>query len=1171
MSTRHPTSHAVARAGHDATPPADADTRKDCLDATRSFIVQAPAGAGKTELLIQRCLLLLAQVEQPEDVVAITFTRKAAAEMRQRILAALEGAHDDMPPVALHARTTWTLAREVLARDRAQGWSLERFPSRLAIATIDGLCLTITRHMPLLSRLGPTPALVTDVDAAALYRAAARATLQRIDSPAAGPGAALAEALATLLLHLDNQVPRAERLLVQMLLRRDQWLRHIPAGDSDGLRASLEAALERMLADLLAAAAGLWPGELWDDLVALARFAAGHLPPGLAQDDPLHGLHGVTGTPRPAVDALPQWQALAALLLTQQGAWRKRLDKRQGFPAPSTAAKDEQPLLKQQQTRMLAALGRLAAISGLDAALFDLRDLRPRYPDGQWAALEALLKVLPAAVADLRRVFAAKGAVDHLEIALSVAAALEDAPREGSAPARGADIFAQGIRHLLVDEFQDTSVGQHRLLLRLTAGWRPGDGRSVFLVGDPMQSIYAFREAEVGVFLRVCAEGLGALRPQPLQLGVNFRSAQAVVNWINTAFPAVLPARSDMAVGAVPYTPFTARAGAPGGTPVQVHALPAGDPEAEAERVVALVRAAQACRPGGTVAILVRTRGHLAGIVPALHAAGLRFRALDIDPLAARPVVSDLLALTRALLHRGDRIAWLAVLRAPWCGLTLADLLALAGEHPGRTVWACMNDAAAVGGLSADGQVRLARVTRALAPCLAQRARGPLRRQVERAWLALGGALGLDAAAAEDARAYLALPADLEQGGGVPTAAELDAAMGQLKAAPDPLADERLQIMTIHHAKGLEFDTVIVPGLGRPPRHDDSLLLAWLERRSGGGAEDLLLAPLAEAGSDEDPLFRHLKSLTTQKGRHEQGRLAYVAVTRAREELHLLGHARRNAQGDLSPAKGSLLETLWPVLRETFAVVHDDTDSAAQLPRAAASPGVPLRRMPAVPVFPDPPHALAPRPGIALVPATPPEFLEYSWAGDVARHVGTVVHRTLQQIGQDGLAQWNAAGIAARRPALGAALRQLGLPQDALPDALQRVMAALQRTLADERGRWVLGPHQQARSELALSADLDGDVWHVLLDRTFIDEQGTRWIVDYKAGGHESTDSEAFLDREQERYRGQLERYARIVEKWQPGRPIRLGLYFPLLQGWREWAAPAAPGAVEAPSAAQLK
>jgi ATP-dependent exoDNAse (exonuclease V) beta subunit len=107
--------------------------------------------------------------------------------------------------------------------------------------------------------------------------------------------------------------------------------------------------------------------------------------------------------------------------------------------------------------------------------------------------------------------------------------------------------------------------------------------------------------------------------------------------------------------------------------------------------------------------------------------------------------------------------------------------------------------------------------------------------------------------------------------------------------------------------------------------------------------------------------------------------------------------------------------------------------------------------------------------------------------------------------------------------------------------------------LADERGRWILSEtHVEAATELRLSAHLEGQVVNVALDRTFVDAQGTRWIVDYKTGLHEGGNLEGFLDREQERYRTQLERYARVLRNLD-SREVRVALYFPLLQAWREW------------------
>jgi len=135
-----------------------------------------------------------------------------------------------------------------------------------------------------------------------------------------------------------------------------------------------------------------------------------------------------------------------------------------------------------------------------------------------------------------------------------------------------------------------------------------------------------------------------------------------------------------------------------------------------------------------------------------------------------------------------------------------------------------------------------------------------------------------------------------------------------------------------------------------------------------------------------------------------------------------------------------------------------------------------------------------------------------------------------------------------------------GLPADALEAATGRVAATIAKTLADERGRWLLGPRADAQSELRLTGAGAGGVVNIVMDRTFVDEQEVRWIVDYKTGTHEGADVEGYLDRERERYRKQLERYAALLRSLDR-RPIRLGLYFPLLNGWREWAPEGGAGA----------
>ena len=193
------------------------------------------------------------------------------------------------------------------------------------------------------------------------------------------------------------------------------------------------------------------------------------------------------------------------------------------------------------------------------------------------------------------------------------------------------------IQHLLVDEFQDTSQSQYELLTQLVGEWQPGDGRTLFLVGDPMQSIYGFREADVGLFLRARTEGVGPVVLTPLTLSVNFRSTAGVVDWVNRALGTAFPSVENRFTGAVTYELFVPFRTESGEDAVCVHAFLASDLDLEAERVLEIIGETRTQHPDGTIAVLVRSRSHLFGIVSALRRAGERFSAVEIDALGVRP------------------------------------------------------------------------------------------------------------------------------------------------------------------------------------------------------------------------------------------------------------------------------------------------------------------------------------------------------------------------------------------------------------------------------------------------------------------------------------------------------------------------------------------------------
>ena len=1143
--------------------PDDHEVREAALDASRSFVVQAPAGSGKTGLLIQRYLRLLASVEHPEEIIAITFTRKAAAEMRDRVLDALAVAGATITPPGEtadpHQQTTLALARGVVEHDAQKGWSLSAQPARMRILTIDALCRGIATQMPWLSRLGGD-ALIVD-DPSPLYRQAAREVVALLheDLPWSEP-------VATLVSHLDGDVGRFERMLVEMLSRRDQWLRYLLAGRSDPSRrrAELEAELARAVGDEIAALRAAVPPPLVEELVAVCAYAGESLTANGATS-PASACAGLETLPGASAADRRRWQGIAALLLTKEGSWRKTLTRREGFPA------DKQPRMQEMRARARGLLANLASAFSLRERLHAASRLpEPAYTDGQWQVLDALLETLPVATACLRVVFAQRGRVDYSEITNAARQALGS----DQAPTDLALALDYRIRHILVDEFQDTSHSHFALLSQLTAGWAPNDGRTVFLVGDPMQSIYRFREADVGLFLDASEHGLAGLPVEPLRLRANFRSRPNIVAWVNGVFPQVMPVADDSIAGAVSYTPSTAFA-LPGdgdqdaGCGVHVHALfkgasdddgdggTSGDRDAEARTVTALISAARAEAAGTSIALLVRTRAHLAAILPRLREAGIRYHGVDIEPLAEVSAVEDLLALTRALLHPADRVAWLAVLRAPWCGMVLADLHALVADEPDRPVIDLLEGIDTHPGVSSDGRRRGARLLSVLGAAVKERGRRRLRRWVEGAWVALGGPACVAAAQVANVDAFLSLLDGLDQG---TDADELTRRAAQLYAVAD-VEEADVEIMTMHKAKGLEFDVVIVPGLDRGARHDDRHLLAWTKRAGESEDANILLAPIPSPSEEAPPIYDYLRALEADKDRHEQTRLLYVAATRARRALHLLGSVAVADESLRMPARSSLLSRLWPAIGGAF---EEALAARAGAPAEAGSvitqaPRAVLRRLPADWQVPAAPPALAGQSGdpeSAQARAWAP--VEFDWAGETARHLGTVIHRALMEISREGVDAWDSARLTCYRHGWRSMLTHLGIPEPELPAALSRVEEALQRVLADARGRWLLDPgHEAARSELALSGlDIDG-LTNVVIDRSFVDADGVRWIVDYKSGRHEGGDTRAFLDREQQRYREQLERYGRLMSAMDP-RPIRLGLYFPAIGGWREWPLPAA-------------
>jgi ATP-dependent exoDNAse (exonuclease V) beta subunit len=388
----------------------------------------------------------------------------------------------------------------------------------------------------------------------------------------------------------------------------------------------------------------------------------------------------------------------------------------------------------------------------------------------------------------------------------------------------------------------------------------------------------------------------------------------------------------------------------------------------------------------------------------------------------------------------------------------------------------------------------------------------------------------------EDAAVFLDELERLEEAGELADFGALAEALGKLYALPDVEAKEgeAVEIMTIHKAKGLEFDTVIVPGLDRSPRSGQRPLFAW--RSLAGGR--LLLAPIDETGGEKEPLYQYVRMLDREAEDIEAGRLFYVAATRAKSRLHLLGRVKVDDDGVMKmPSRRSLLGLAWEALGEQVKL------PAATGAASAAEPSLPageLKRLPADFVLPKPPESTA---WTAPTEGREEESLPFDWAQETVRHAGIVVHAWLQRIAEDQLKGWDAKRVDGLKSQIRRDLQRRGVSPAEFDRAETIVTTALKNTLSDERGRWLLGPHPVAINERRIRAA--GRSFRI--DRYLEDAKGEKWVVDYKSSEHRGKDLETFLDSQRERYAAQLEGYADVVSG-----AVR-GLYFPLQKGWRSW------------------
>jgi ATP-dependent helicase/nuclease subunit A len=1120
--------------------PADTQTRIRALSPAESFHVESPAGAGKTSLLTARFIRLLSVVDHPHEILALTFTNKAANEMRERIGFLLRQAGKGTSFDAPWINSLLPHAQEALKR-HAHHINLLKSPDGLRIMTFHSFCLLLIRQSPWEAQVPLDAVVARDEDQGDLLTEAVRNTQQQIF--ALPPDNPLRQALKQRLLHMNTNWPALEAELRQLIARRDLLadliteVKAAPAKDhlARVLTGRLSAFISYRLAELRSSFPATELGGNWS-------FLRAHLHENNPPSPPPASIPGSAWTD------LPDWLAIANLCLTKDGKPRKQFRIADGF-CKNFAGTYWAECIKNLPERVVSQLRSLRELPLPDTPLTDL--------DALFDLILMVGQTMQAYDALCRR----RGVMDYVELELAALRALggEDTPADLQL------LLDRKIQHILVDEFQDTSRNQWHLLQHLCAGWQPGDGRTVFIVGDPKQSIYGFRKAEVSIF-REAREGIpipgqGYLKLTPVNLTTNFRSCAKLIDFTNEVFGQTVMASPDEEVDEVPYQAFLPAPGKEGRGRIVLATFTKNDGSLnearfrEAGWLAREVKRISANCDGKTIGILLPARTYLAAYLKALTREGLKVQVQEGILLKERPEVVDMYSLALALVRPHDDLAWTSLLRSAWCWVGL-DILYEVSRQNGIS-WSQKIERFKYNAIATE---TLKNLWGSIALYSPQIGRQPLTEVVGAIWEGVNGPAAVctrfGPAGVENCRQFLKILTDAESGIPEETLSRLNLLLEAAYAPPDPLSVRSpVQIMTVHRAKGLEFDVVFLPYLDWNPLggsgKDSPPYL--LERLPGYTGEHLIALSPDRRLKKEDKTYNLLKDIRKKRQLAESKRLFYVAATRAKKELYLSGLVTER-DGESSATKNSFLSYLLAHtgLKAKVESMPDPVLSATDV----AAPAISIKSELPEPILFTPERL----PYQVISPSSlkgemtlresgsnthPPQISDYHLAR------GTVIHRLFEHLSK--------GKTLPTERAVAVAMLAEGVDKHTSQGSAKGILAEVEACLKEEFCAYILRPdHPFAASEWMIEDQpvVDapgretGTVRSGIIDRVVFDGDYW-WLVDYKTTPLPSSIGlEEFLKEQEMLYHGQLLTYREMLAQQKQIDPekIRLILYFTVIQ-----------------------
>ncbi len=1116
--------------------PNDTAQRIATLDTGRSHHVESPAGSGKTALLTKRFLKLLGEVRDPAEILAITFTEKAASEMRQRITAFLGGGIPSGDPEGEMA----ILAERAIEAHRGKAHLLTS-SNTLNIMTFHSFCSYVARRAPLEAGVPPDFDIIDEDTQKMLIEETVQAALGGFFSYPEED--TRRRAFENRLLYHNNNWNGISEEFRDIIKNRGRFrelietIRQAGGKGLSGLRSALDSRLrtyaDSRLKNLTSCFKETELGLNWQDIYNNLK----------GKGAPL-GAILPSALPGGSWDDLPTWQTIAGHLTTKTGTPRKQFGPASGF---------YQNFSKTPWAGMITGMGEDCA-----AALAEAKALpSPADIGSDIGTLSDFIVTAADLIDRYERACRQRRVLDFTGLEQAALRALSD----NDAPDMQLYLDHR-IRHLLVDEFQDTNRAQWEMIRRLCGGWSEGDDRTVFIVGDPKQSIYSFRNAEVGLFMEakggIPIHGGAPVSLDSHLLTTNFRSRSRLIEWINRLFGDAVMKEPDIDADEVPFSPSEPYGDSPDGF-LSLSLFADEDREkarqSEAAWLAGKVREVmQEAGPDKSIAILLFTRNRITRYLSALKEQGIPVQVREGLGLMQRPEVMHLMKIAELLAHPQDDLAWASILRSPWSWFDINMLYETSRQEPESWMEKILS--------TARSHPEMEAITGAMENSARRVGRDPLAKVVRRFWEDLDGprrtAARYGMSGVANCMRFFEILEEARSATPMETLKQLKATIDSHYEPADPAASRSpVEMMTIHKAKGLEFDIVFLPFMDWAPLSDiaNTPPPYLLERVPGTEGEYLVAMGKDRRFKETPPLFNLLKTFQKNRRWGEAKRLFYVAATRAKERLFMSGVAKVKDQDTLISGGKNILN--WVIEHEGII------DAAITEPT--------LGRTIPVEINPQDP---APPPGKTAVRAKVPEACEIaperpaytmakspsSFAEDRLRSEGKLDGEEALFNRVRGTVMHTILNTAIKRRklptarAVEVALRAGGIGQNQAEEWAEAILKEAEETLEDRFITDLLNM-EEVHSEWQLEEKpSEGKIRSGSIDLAALCG-GTWWICDFKTSRpEEDQPQKEFIEQERDLYTPQLEAYREMLShlKDVPKSHIRPGIYFTALQKWEE-------------------